>query len=275
MIRSGTKTQVWEALDQRNRTRVALKILQQNYRKDKAQLAELKHECAVGKELDHDNVIKIFDFFDEHGIPLLAMQLFNARNLKIELRENLVYVGEHARSILKQCADGLQHIHEQGWIHCDVKPDNFLLDPQSCEIKVIDFSIAEKSKKGLGALFGGGSKTIRGTRSYISPEQIRKKKFDHKVDIYGLGCMMFELVAGRTPFTAPNPDELLNKHLKAAVPSLEAVSGASRDFSELVSRMLEKEPQKRPDSMKQIALELGRMQIYKPGRKPRADEDEA
>ena len=274
LIRSGTKTQVWEALDQGDRKRVALKILQRDFRADKDQIAELKHELAVGKTLEHDNVIRIFDYYDQHGLPLLAMQLFNARNLKIEMRENLVYVAQNAREIMVQCAKGLQHLHEKSWIHCDVKPDNFLLDPESNAVKLIDFSIAEKAKKGLGALFGGGAKTIRGTRSYMSPEQIRKKKLDVRADIYGLGCMFFEMLATRAPFTAPNSDDLLNKHLRSAIPSLEACSGASKNFSDLVTRMLAKEPSERPDSMKQIALELSRMQVYRPGKIPRKKDDE-
>ena len=250
--------------------RVALKILHADFRKDKKQIEELKHEAAVGSVLEHENVIKIFGYHDEHGLPLLAMQLFNARNLKIEMRENKNFVAVNARKILKQGAEGLQHLHDQGWIHCDIKPDNFLADEEA-NVKLIDFSIAEKPKKGLGALLGK-PKTIRGTRSYLSPEQIRRQKLDFRADIYGFGCMMFELLAGRTPYTAPNPDDLLNKHLKAAIPSLESCSGASKDFSNLVTRMLEKDPAKRPGSMQQVALELTRMQVFKPGKRPVADQ---
>ncbi len=269
LIRSGTRTQVWEALEMGEKERIALKILHNDFRKDKKQIEELKHEASVAAATDHENVIKIYGFHDEHGLPLLAMQLFNARNLKIELREHPEFIAMNARPILKQCAEGLQHLHDQGWVHCDVKPDNFLVD-QDANIKLIDFSIAEKPrKKGFGSLMGK-SKTIRGTRSYMAPEQIRRQKLDFRADIYGLGCLMFEVLAGRTPFTAPTPDELLNKHLKAAIPSLESCSGASKSFSHLVSRMLAKEPDERPDSMRQVALELTRLQVYKPGKRPTA-----
>ena len=107
----------------------------------------------------------------------------------------------------------------------------------------------------------------------MSPEQIRRQKLDVRADIYGLGCVLFELLAGRTPYTAPNPDDLLNKHLKSPVPSLEAISGASKDFSNLVTQMIAKERDKRPASVRQIGLEIGRMQIYRPGKRPGGGKD--
>lgn len=268
LIRSGNTTQVWEALEQSKKRRVALKILLQEHRDNKSEIDDLKHEAAVGASLDHESVIKIYGFHDEHGLPLLAMQLFNAKNLKIELRENPVFIADNARDIIKLCAEGLEHLHSKGWIHCDVKPDNFLLDDTGVA-KLIDFSIAEKPKKGIGALFAGKPKKIRGTRSYMAPEQIRRQKLDHRADIYGLGCVLFELVAGRTPYTASNPDDLLNRHLKSPVPSLEACSGSSKDFSKLVGRMIAKDPADRPQSMKQVSVEVSRMQIYRPGKKPK------
>ena len=86
LIRAGTTTQVWEALRSGEKERIALKVLLQDYRKDKDQIQALKHEALVGSELDHPNVIKIFDYHDEQGFPLISMQLFNARNLKIAMR---------------------------------------------------------------------------------------------------------------------------------------------------------------------------------------------
>ena len=144
--------------------------------RDKSEIADLKHEVAVGATLDHKNVIQIYGYHDQHSLPLLAMQLFNARNLKIEMRENPEFIAANMKDIIRQCCDGLQYLHDKGWIHCDVKPDNFLLDEKDAIVKLIDFSIAEKAKTGLGGMFAGKSKSIRGTRSYMSPEQIRRQK---------------------------------------------------------------------------------------------------
>ncbi len=265
LIRAGTTTQVWEAIKDGQKDRVALKVLNESHRKDRTEIGYLKHETAVGKNLDHENVIKIYEYLEAGGFPMIAMQLFNARNLKIEIRENMDFVSINVPSIIRKSAAGLQYLHEQGWVHCDVKPDNFLADEQA-NVKVIDFSIAEKIKKGFSLSFG--SKTIRGTRSYMAPEQIRRKKLDARTDIYGLGCMIFEMMAGRTPFTANNPDELLRKHLRSKPPSLQALSGATEKLTKLVYKMLEKNPDKRPQTMQDFLGEFSQVSVYRAGHRP-------
>lgn len=266
MIRSGNSTTVWEARHQHDKKRVALKILVSKHMKSKRHIDELKHEAAVGQVMDDENVIKIFSYHGDLGSPMISMELFNARNLKVTLREHHDFVGEHVRTIMRNCGLGLQHMHDKGWLHCDIKPDNFLCDIE-CNIKLIDFSIAEKAKKGFK--FGFGSKAIRGTRSYMSPEQIRRKTLTIASDIYGLGCMFYEFCSGRPPFTAPSSDELLQKHLSAPVPSLEAIGGATEPFNKLVHQMLSKKPEERPQSVKDIVLQLERIRVFRPGKKPK------
>ena len=273
MIRSGTTTQVWEALQQTDRgarERVALKVLTREFCKDKEQIEYLKHEVNVGKGLDHPNVIKIFDYHEMYSLPFIAMQLFNARNLKIELRERPNEIAINLPGIIRKCAEGIRYLHECGWVHCDIKPDNFLADEQGA-VKLIDFSIATAMpKKGLAGLFGGAKrpKTIRGTRSYMSPEQIRRQKLDERSDIYSFGCVVFELLAGRAPYSATNPDDLLNKHLFAPIPNLLAVSGATTELAKLVGRMLSKEPDQRPQSMSEFIIEFSRTGVFRAGKRP-------
>ena len=267
LIRSGTTTQVWEAKQEGERERVALKILLREFRENQEEIEHLKHEAKVGSVMDHANVIKIFGYHNFHGYPFISMQLFNAKNLKIEMREKPEFVTMNMKEIIEKCACGLQHMHEKGWVHCDVKPDNFLADEQP-NVKLIDFSIAEKIKKGL---FAPKPKTIRGTRSYMAPEQIRKKKVDARTDIYGFGCVLFELLAGRAPYTASNPDVLLTRHLNAPIPSLESISGASRDLNKLVMQMIAKKPEDRLQSMQDFLLQFRSMQVYRPGHRPKFD----
>ncbi len=269
LIRAGTTTQVWEALRSGEKERIALKVLMRDFRNDKEQIGQLKHEAEVGKTLDHPNVIKIFSYHEDQGFPLIAMQLFNARNLKIEMRDRPEFMIPNISPIIRSCAQGLEHLHQQGWVHCDVKPDNFLADEQA-NVKLIDFSICVKQKKsgGIISLLGGRVKTIRGTRSYMSPEQIRRKYPDARSDIYGLGCVIFELLANKPPFTANTPDELLRKHLKAPIPSLEAYSGASPEFSNVVKTMLAKEPDKRYQSMSEFLSVFDKVQMYRSGKRP-------
>ncbi|MDG1875191.1 MAG: serine/threonine-protein kinase [Mariniblastus sp.] len=270
LIRAGTSTQVWEALRTGGDERIALKVLMKNFRKDKYEIQQLKHEATVGADLDHENVIKIFGYHNDQGFPLISMQLFYAKNLKIAMRENHAEMYPNVSVIIRKCALGLKHMHDKGWIHCDVKPDNFLADAET-NVKLIDFSIGvrEKKKGGIGKLFGSGRpKSIRGTRSYMAPEQIRRKNPGAPADIYGLGCVIFELLSGKTPYSANSPDELLTKHLSATIPSLEAYSDATKEFADLVRRMLTKDPAKRIQTMDDFLHEFDRIQMFRPGKRP-------
>lgn len=270
LIRAGTTTQVWEALRSGEKERIALKVLMQDFRKDKNEIGQLKHEALVGENLNHPNVIKIFGYHEDLGYPLVAMQLFNGKNLKIEMRDRPEFMMPNISHIIRSCAKGLEHLHQHGWIHCDIKPDNFLADEQG-NVKLIDFSIAVKMKKsgGLAGLFGGARmKTIRGTRSYMAPEQIRRKYPDIRADVYGFGCMVYELMSGKAPYTANSPDELLQKHLNAAIPSLEAFSDASSDFAELVKKMIAKKPDDRHQTITEFLAAFEQVQIFRSGKRP-------
>ncbi len=268
LIRSGNTTQVWEAIREGEKERVALKLLHKEFAKDKEQIEQLKHETLVAQSLDHPNIIKIYGYHGEYGVPFISMQLFNARNLKLELRDRPEFVEINLPAIVRRSAEALAHVHEKGWIHCDIKPDNFLADEQA-NLKLIDFSIAQKWKSGF-SLFGTRQKVVRGTRSYISPEQIRRQKLDQRADIYSYGCVLYELSSAKLPFTAANADDLLNKHLRAPVPSLQAADNRiTAEFATLVMRMLSKKPEGRPNSMRDFLLEFQRVQIYRAGARRR------
>lgn len=269
LIRSGTTTQVWEALRSGEKERVALKVLLSAFRKDKHEIDQLKLEAEVGKDVNHPNVIKIFEYYEEQGYPLVSMQLYNARNLKIEMRENAEVLAENMAIVIHAAASGLAHLHDVGWIHCDIKPDNFLADEQA-NVKLIDFSIAVKSKKKGFLGFGSNrTKTIQGTRSYISPEQIRREHLDFRADIYGFGCMLFEMLSGKTPFTGTTPQDLLSKHLSGPIPNLQSCSGASKEFAELVGTMMAKKPDNRIQSMKEFLSHFKRIPLYRPTQRPK------
>ena len=271
LIRSGSSTQVWEALKAGEKDRIALKVLLRDFRKDKNQIEQLKHEALVGKDLPkHPNVIKIFGYHEDQGHPLLAMELSSAKNLKIVLREHADLIAANIGPVIRGCAEGLKQMHDKGWVHCDVKPDNFLADEEA-NIKLIDFSIAVKSQKrktGIGKLFSRKPKQAAGTRSYMAPEQIRREAVDIRCDIYGLGCVLFELLAGRTPFSGNSPDDLLNRHLHQSPPSLEANSDASKEFAEIVRKMMAKDPEKRHQDMSHFLKDLAKTEIYKAGKRP-------
>src|SRR5690606_33989896 len=114
--------------------------------------------------------------------------------------------------IIREAAAGLAYVHSQGWIHRDVKPDNFLVNDEG-HVKLIDFNIAIKKPGLLGKLLPTKSK-VQGTQSYMSPEQIRGDNIDERADLYSFGCTLHELVCGKPPFTGTTTNDLLNKHLR-------------------------------------------------------------
>ncbi len=272
MIRSGQTCVVWEAKGTHDNERVAIKALLERRKNNRMEIAHLKHEAAVGKSFDHPCVIKIFEYVDQYTLPFIVMQLFNARNLKQEMRERPEHLAYNVKEILQSCAEGLQHIHQCGWIHCDIKPDNFLVDEQA-NVKLIDFSIAKEIKKQASLLprLTARSRAVQGTRSYMSPEQIRGRRLDPRSDIYSFGCVCFELLAGRPPFTGINPDDVLNKHLRAALPSLPAYNNkVTNEFTALTVRCLSKKPDDRPQSMREFLDAYQSLQVYRAGMRPPA-----
>jgi len=132
----------------------------------------------------------------------------------VNLKQGLTNVGFAALApamplIVQQMCEGLGYFHKQGWIHRDVKPDNFMCS-EAGDVKLIDFALAEKKKSGLARFFGGKVK-VQGTRSYMSPEQILGKALDSRSDIYSLACTIFQLLCGTAPFTGSNPNDVLQE----------------------------------------------------------------
>ena len=255
LVRASKTAKIWEAMNSSDNKRLALKALHGDYCKDKAEIAALKHEYNVGKSIDHPNVIDIFEYDVVRGVPFIVMEYFNGPNVKQMIRQSPEVVNLHLDSALRACAESLGEMHEADWVHRDVKPDNFLMN-EAGEIRLIDFSIAEKIKRGLSKLLSGKSK-VQGTISYIPPEQIRGENVDGRADIYSLGCTYYEMVSGKMPYTGVNSNELLNKHLKAPIPSLMSVNEkVTKDFTRLVMRMMAKKAADRPASTEEVIAEL-------------------
>lgn len=268
MIRAGATCQVWEAVDDVEHRRVALKALQPEVRTDKDEIAFLRHEFEVGKGLKHPHVIEVYDFHTEREIPFLVLELSKARNLKLMMQERGVENLAHmARKILEQAAEGLGYFHGQGWVHRDIKPDNFLVSDEG-EVKLIDFALAQRRRTGLSKLFGGKSK-IQGTRSYMAPEQIRGQAVDFQADIYSFGCLVFEFLGGRMPFTGISPEDLLKKHLFTPAPPVTTVNqNVTQEFSEIVLRMMDKKPEGRLKSIDEFLTAVRGLRIFKRQPKP-------
>ena len=269
LIRSGSTAEVWEAIHEHEQERYALKILKGQMAKDKSEVNLLKHEFNVGKDLQNSpRIIKILDYSIANDRPFLVLELFSELNIKQALRRGPDSLAFMLDKIIEQAAEGVYYMHTRNWIHLDLKPDNFLVSRDG-ETKLIDFTITEKKNSGLSKIFH--RKTLaKGTRSYMAPEQIRRKVCDERTDIYSFGCVLFEMATGKPPFTGDTPNDLLNKHLNASIPSAIAYNNnVSKDFADLIKRMMAKSASARPDSMWDFLKEIRSIQLWnKRPRKP-------
>ena len=244
LIRGGSTADVWEAIEDATGDRYALKILKQSSMDDKSELAALKHEYDIAKELVSPRIIKVKEMRTEGGLLFLVMELFSELNMKQALRRGPDSLAFMLDKIVEQAAEGLYYMHTKNYIHLDIKPDNFLVSRDGI-VKLIDFTISEKKKTGLSKMFHS-SKVARGTRSYMAPEQIRRKVCDERADIYAFGCVLYELCTGKPPYTGDTPNDLLNRHLSASIPSpIVHNDNVTKEFANLVKSMMAKRPEDR------------------------------
>jgi len=269
LIRVGSTAEVWEAIEENSQERFALKVLKQSLKDDKAEIALLKHEYNVAKDLASPRIIKVFEYREERGRPMLVLELFSELNMKQALRRGPDSLAFMLDTIVEQAAEGLYYMHTKGYIHLDIKPDNFLVSREG-ETKLIDFTIAEKKKSGISKLFHR-PKVAKGTRSYMAPEQIRKKVCDERTDVYSFGCVLYELCTGKPPYTGDTPNDLLNKHLNASIPSpIVFNDNVTTEFADIVKSMMAKKPENRPPSMWEFLKKVRSTQIFR--KRPRRPE---
>ncbi len=275
LIRAGAIYEIWAVRPVSENTPYAMKWLPPGNKYSRSNVAELKHEYQVGILLDHPACIKTLDFGNTNNGAFMLLELFKVPNLKQQIISGgYKKLAHRAKPILTACAASLAHLHEKGYIHRDIKPDNFMLRDDDV-VKLIDFNLALKPASGLAKLFGGKTK-VQGTHSYMSPEQIRGQALDFRADIYSLGCMIHEFFSGKTPFTANSPSELLQRHLSNKPQPLTVFDkNITPEFAAYVVKMMAKDPKDRPANMKDVMMEIKTQRIFYNQPAPPSPDDEA
>jgi serine/threonine-protein kinase len=247
-IATGGMGEVWRGTDTVLGREVAVKLLKHEYADDASFRSRFETEARHAGALHHPGIAAVFDFgegtvADGSGAarPFLVMELVDGQPLSALLRADEPMDPEVARGLLAQAADAIGAAHAAGIIHRDVKPANLLVTP-SREVKITDFGIA-RAAEGMALTQTG---QVMGTPQYISPEQARGTTATPASDVYALGVVAFECLAGRRPFVADSPVATALAHLREPVPPLPPDVPA--DLAAVVRKAMSKEPQDRyPD----------------------------
>lgn len=263
-IATGGVSQVWEVKEIASGQTFAMKLLLPESLADPELKAQFKREATLGKSFDHPNLIKIFDYRASKKHAYFTMELFRGVNLKNMMRTDLTSVQIRAKKIVECVAQGLAHMHEKGWVHKDVKPDNILCTRGS-EVRLIDFSLAVKAASALTKIVTRKkSVIIQGTRTYIAPELVRRNPATPSADIYSLGITLYEILTGRPPFIMGNPDALLMAHIQTKPePPSSYNPNITPETDKFIARLLAKNPKDRHANMQEVFAEVRNLQFFK------------
>lgn len=264
LIATGQTSQVWEVVEVSSNRHFAMKTLLPSAIQDREQVRMLYHEAKIGKELSHENIIKIVKVSENSKQPYFVMDFFPAGSMKVRIVNKQVdFIRDNAQGIFKQMAIALAYMNQTSYVHRDVKPDNFLVDSAG-RGKLIDFAISQKiRKRGLFEKLFSKPKP-QGTATYMSPEQIRCEDLDARADVYSFGATAYEIITLRPPFRGANLQDLLNKQLfeKPVAPQTHNPD-ITDDFNKLVVSMLSKRKEDRPLNFHEVMIKMKGMHVFK------------
>src|SRR5262245_32061673 len=226
---------------------VALKVINPGLIRNPASVQRFQQEVRAAARLHHPNIVTAHDADEADGLHFLVMEHVEGRSLADLVSERGPLPVAEACECARQAALGLQHAHEQGMVHRDVKPHNLMLTPDGT-VKILDFGLARLARTPDGPLPAGadavagltGAGTIMGTADYVAPEQAADPRTaDIRADVYSLGCTLFHLLAGRPPFEGGIVPEKIARHTAGPLPPL---PGVPSGLAAVVARMTAKDP---------------------------------
>jgi len=250
---AGGMGEVHRALDPRIGREVALKLLPESFANDPDRRRRFEQEARLAASLNHPNVMAIYDVgLDQHP-PYIVSELVPGESLRAVIARGPVPVRK-AVDIAAQIASGLAAAHAAGIVHRDLKPDNVLLGADG-QIKLLDFGIA--MDEAARRLTWFGLSPPMGTPDYMAPEQVRGRRGDVRTDVYALGTMLYEMIAGELPYSAGNVHAMMRAKLNEDPrPLREIVQDLDPKVEEIVMRAIARSPRERYPSAKDMLADL-------------------
>ncbi|MCA1591742.1 MAG: protein kinase [Acidobacteria bacterium] len=254
---------VYLAKDTRLGRRVALKLLPAHFAKDEELVRRFMQEARAASALNHPNVLTVHDLGQVEGRYFIATEFIEGVSLRRHMTSAPLRVVE-ALDIAAQVAGALSKAHAGGVVHRDIKPENIMVDSEG-HVKVLDFGIAKQLTRSLAvdteaptsAQVDTAPGIVLGTATYMSPEQARGLELDGRTDVWSLGCVLYEMLAGRVPFAAPTYGDLIVAILQEDPPPLSRFINEPHEELELIVRKaLAKETAERYQTARDLQADL-------------------
>ena len=252
MIGSGGMGTVWEAEDQTLGRPVAVKVLSESLTAGERAVRRFEREARAAARLSGPHIAAVYDFGRSEGRPYIVMELVRGETLADRLAREGSLPPQEAARIATQVAEALEEAHGAGIVHRDVKPGNVMVTPAG-DVRVMDFGIAAAAWAERVTTSG----LVLGTPSYLAPEQATSEKTTPASDVYALGAMLYEMVAGRPPFVAESPVAVALAHVREKPRPLDQVAeGVPPNLAAASMAALAKDPAERPHSAAAFASML-------------------
>jgi serine/threonine protein kinase len=263
-IGTGGMGEVYLASDITAGRRAALKVLPTHLTRNAERLKRFQQEARAVAGLNHPNILTIYEVGADNSTSYIASELVEGETLRQRLARGRMQLGEVVELAI-QVASALTAAHSAGVVHRDIKPENIMLRPDGY-VKVLDFGIAKLAEQELPPAMSQDEAvklvetnlgTIIGTVRYMSPEQARSTPIDKRTDIWSLGAVLYEMAAGRAPFTDNTPAELITSILtKEPSPLSSHIAKAPGELQQIVSKALQKDPAQRYQSANEMLAVL-------------------
>jgi len=260
LIGRGGMAEVYEAQDLVLGRRVAVKVLREPLAADRSVEDSFIREAHAAASLAHPNIVALHDAGWEGQVPFIVMEFVPGETLSALIAREGRLDPERATEIAEGMAEALADAHDRGIVHRDVKPANVMVTPAGL-VKMLDFGIA----RALGWSPLHDDTRIHGTAEYLSPEQARGDPLDGRSDVYSLGVVLFEMLAGAPPFTDALPTVIARRHIDDPPPLGMLSAAVPGALCAMMARCLEKDPKARYQSARQLARDLRRLRSDRRG----------
>jgi serine/threonine protein kinase len=269
LLGAGGMGEVYRAIDSRLDRTVALKILPAEVATDQRRMLRFKQEARVVSGLNQPNILTIYEFGEDQGLHFLASEYIDGDTLRRELVRGQLALTQILDIAVQICA-ALDAAHEANIVHRDIKPENVMIRRRDGVVKVLDFGLAKLADKrsnlrqstdteaATEVLLKTMPGSIMGTFNYMSPEQAQSLRVDHRSDIWSMGVVIYEMVAGRSPFTGPTNSHTVVSIIERDPESLtrSAKIGVPAELERIVSKSLAKNPDERYQTAKDLLVDL-------------------